>query len=79
MTMDELRAILVECAGTEVDAPRSEIADLSFDELGLDSLAVLETTARIKQRFGIRIADEVAVELRTPAALLAAANAQQTG
>ena len=75
MTMDELREILIECAGEdEAAALRGDIAEVEFEDLGYDSLALMETAARIKQRFGVTIPDEEIAELRTPATVLAAVN-----
>lgn len=76
MTMDELRDILIECAGEdEAHALNGDIADIEFDALGYDSLALMETAARIKQRFGVSIPDDQIAELTTPLAVLDAVNA----
>ncbi|WET83078.1 acyl carrier protein [Amycolatopsis sp. QT-25] len=74
MTLDELRAILVECVGA-VTGLDGDFADVDFDELGIDSLVVMETTARVRQRFGVVVPDDATADLRTPAALLDAINA----
>lgn len=76
MTMDELRDILIECAGEdEAHALNGDIAGIEFDALGYDSLALMETAARIKQRFGVGIPDDQITELTTPLAILDAVNA----
>jgi act minimal PKS acyl carrier protein len=76
MTMNELCEILIECAGEdEAAALRGDIAEVEFDELGYDSLALMETAARIKQRFGVSIPDERIAELSTPASVLDVVNA----
>jgi minimal PKS acyl carrier protein len=76
MTMNELCAILIECAGAdEAAALQGDIADVEFEELGYDSLALMETAARIKQRFGVSIPDEQIAQLTTPAAVLDVVNA----
>lgn len=76
MTMDELRDILIECAGEdEANALSGDIADVEFDTLGYDSLALMETAARIKQRFGVGIPDDQITELTTPMAVLDVVNA----
>ncbi len=75
MTMDELRAILIECAGeNESRTLNRDISHIEFDALGYDSLALIETVARIRQRLGVNIPGEAIIELTTPAALLAAVN-----
>ncbi|ARZ66808.1 acyl carrier protein [Streptomyces albireticuli] len=71
MDIDTLRRILVACAGEdETAAPAGDILDIPFTDLGYDSLALMESAARIKQDFGVDIADDVLTELETPRALL---------
>ncbi len=75
MTLDDLRAILVECAGEDDAAGMAgDIAEVPFEDLGYDSLALMETAARIEQRFGVRIPDEQIMMLVTPNAVLDAVN-----
>jgi len=77
ITIDDLRATLRQAAGqdeaTDLDG---DIFDVTFADLGYDSLALLETAARIERERGIRLADSTIVEAQTPRALLAAINAQ---
>jgi act minimal PKS acyl carrier protein len=70
MNIDDLRGILVNCAGGGEDALRGDILDVPFDDLGYDSLALIETAATLKREHGVVIADEALVELRTPAEML---------
>ncbi len=71
MTFDDLRDLLSECAGESEQGPlTADQADVAFDELGYDSLALLETAARIAARHGVHVPDERIVELRTPRELL---------
>jgi act minimal PKS acyl carrier protein len=71
MTIDDLRKILVACAGAADGAALDgDIRDVDFDELGYDSLALMETAARIKSDFGVTIPDERIAELRTPGEIL---------
>lgn len=73
LTLDDLRRMLVDCAGSDEPLPPSaEIADTTFEELGYDSLALIETAARIKREYGIDIGDEALAAAETPRALLAA-------
>jgi minimal PKS acyl carrier protein len=69
MTIDDLRRVLVECAG-EGDGLSGDIHDRAFDELGYDSLALMETAARIAAEYGVAIPDEVVAELKTPREVL---------
>jgi act minimal PKS acyl carrier protein len=74
-TLDDVRRILIACAGDqdEIDLT-GDISDIEFDDLGYDSLALLETAARIKQELGVDIPDELISELKTPRQLLVAVN-----
>ena len=75
ITVQDLREILAECAGAdESTGIAGDIIDTPFVELGYDSLALIETAARIKQRFGVAIGDEEVAELETPRAMLGAVN-----
>ncbi|WP_405160951.1 acyl carrier protein [Nocardia sp. NBC_01499] len=69
--IDTLREILLECAGElEGIEQIDNIADTEFDDLGYDSIALLETAARVEQRFGIKISDDAFDELTTPRAFV---------
>ncbi|MFD6224068.1 acyl carrier protein [Nocardia asteroides] len=74
-TLDDLRRILREGSG---DSPGldGEFADLEFEELGYESLALLETTGRIKREFGVALDDDAVVAVTTPRALVDLVNAQ---
>ncbi|MEQ4303832.1 acyl carrier protein [Plantactinospora sp. B6F1] len=74
-TIDDLRRILREAAGQDewVDLD-GDILDTGFDELGYDSLALLETGTRVEREFGIKIEDEALTSARTPRALLGTVN-----
>ncbi|WP_240656478.1 acyl carrier protein [Streptomyces sp. V2] len=67
MSYDDLRAILVEAAGSAegVDLTGQDILDSDLYDVGYDSLALIEVGARIQQRYGIDIPDEEVTELRT--------------
>jgi minimal PKS acyl carrier protein len=73
MTIDDLRTILINCAGCD-DTLRGDIADASFDELGYDSLALIDTAAMLKREYGVVIPDEQLIELRSPGELLGLIN-----
>lgn len=74
LTVDEFAEILQEAAGESVLG--SDIADTPFAELGFDSLALLETAALVKRRYGVAIPDNQLGDLVTPAAFLATVNAR---
>ncbi|MEV7088429.1 acyl carrier protein [Streptomyces sp. NPDC093085] len=75
MTLDDLRATLVACAGEGDTVDLSgDILDVSFEELGYDSLALMESAARIERAYGITLPEESTAEADTPRALLALVN-----
>ncbi|MBT2231525.1 acyl carrier protein [Nonomuraea sp. NEAU-A123] len=74
-TMDDLTRILRECAGEDEAVDLSgDIADTSIAELGYDSLAVLETAARIEREFGVLLDDSVIAKAATPGDLVQVVN-----
>jgi acyl carrier protein len=73
---DDLRSILVEAAGSLEGAELSpEIIDADLYDLGYDSLALLEVSARIKQRYAVEIPDDEVTDLRTFRLILDRVNA----
>ena len=75
MQIDDLRRILVQCAGESDSAAfANDITSVSFEDLGYDSLALMETAARISQEFGVTIRDEEIIEARTPGEIIALVN-----
>ncbi len=75
LTLDDLRRILLEGAGTDEGVDLDDnILDTTFDELGYDSLALLETAARITREYRIELDDDAATAARTPRELLALVN-----
>ncbi len=69
--LHDLRRILRDVAGTEqgVDLD-GDILDTPFEDLGYDSLALLETAARILHEYGVRLDDDALAEATTPRVLL---------
>jgi act minimal PKS acyl carrier protein len=76
MTIEDLRQILIQCAG-ESDAvgPGTDFADYDFDTLGYDSLALMETAAKIENVYGVRISEDEIAGLQRPGDLIALVNA----
>jgi minimal PKS acyl carrier protein len=72
MSIDDLHGILITCAGggDDTEGPHSDISDIPFEDLGYDSLALIETATRLKLYHGVVIPDEQIVEVRTPKELL---------
>ena len=78
MTYDDLMRIMRECAGADESvAITADAIDTGFDELGYDSLALLETAGRIEQDFGVDLADDLVAELTTPRRFLDAVNGRR--
>lgn len=75
LTLDGLTAILRECAGEdEGTALRGDILDAAFEELGYDSIALLETVGRIQADYGVALSDDLVVEATTPRDMLVLVN-----
>lgn len=71
ITLRELETIMRECAGEDESAQSIEQApDAAFDELGYDSLALLETHSRIKRDYGVEISEDDLNETQTPQELV---------
>ncbi|WP_433889453.1 acyl carrier protein [Streptomyces sp. CA-111067] len=77
LTIEDLKRILREAAGEDegIDLD-GDILDLTFEDLGYDSLALLETGSRIEREHGIELEDTTVSEVDTPRALLAVVNGQ---
>lgn len=71
ITLGELQEIMRECAGEDEYAqPLEQAADQSFDELGYDSLALLETQSRIKRDYGVELSEDEFAGIKTPQELV---------
>ncbi|MEV8441843.1 acyl carrier protein [Actinosynnema sp. NPDC051121] len=71
LTTQALRALLIEVAGEDDGLdPSADITDLTFEELGYDSLALMELSARIGREYGVEIDDDRLADLTTPRSLL---------
>jgi minimal PKS acyl carrier protein len=71
ITMTDLVTVLRECAGEAegVDLD-GDVGDRTFDELGYDSIALLETCARLADRHRLRLDDDMIGQRLTLAGLL---------
>ncbi|MFF3907749.1 acyl carrier protein [Streptomyces sp. NPDC001848] len=76
-TIDDLKRILLEGAGADESVDLDgDILDRRWDELGYESLALLETGSRIEREYGITFDETSVTEAETPRALLELVNAQ---
>ncbi|MFI7016164.1 acyl carrier protein [Streptomyces sp. NPDC050164] len=75
-TFEALKLILLEGAGADegVDLD-GDVLDTGFEDLGYESLALLETGGRIEREYGISLPDDIFADHPTPRALVAAINA----
>ena len=75
--LTDLKRILLAGAGADADLD-GEILDMTFEELGYESLAVLETVGRIEREYVIVLDDGIVQQAPTPRALIDAVNARIT-
>ncbi|RMI31181.1 acyl carrier protein [Nocardia stercoris] len=68
-TLEDLRRILREGSGDSAGLD-GDFAEIEFETLGYESLALLETTSRIKREFGVTLDDDAVVAATTPQQLV---------
>ncbi|GGM05540.1 acyl carrier protein [Micromonospora yangpuensis] len=75
-TFADLRRILIEGAG-EAEGVQlgQDKVDVTFADLGYESLAMLETGSRIEREFGVTLDDSEVIDAATPGDLIAVVNA----
>lgn len=74
-TIDDLKRSLAEAAGMDDDLDLGgDTLDALFEDLGYDSLALMETGTRIERSYGIKIDESALVDATTPRALLKVVN-----
>lgn len=74
-SLDELKQIMRQCAGEDESADLdNDFEAVTFDHLGYDSLAILETVGRIERTYGLKLPEEGLSEITTPGALVAFVN-----
>jgi act minimal PKS acyl carrier protein len=66
-TLEDLKRVLLEAAGAAEGADLDDdILDLTFEDLGYDSIALLETVGRIERERGVSLDDSVVADSKTP-------------
>lgn len=66
-TLDDLRELMGSVAGVEDDIDlNGSIEDTEFEELGYDSLAVLEVASHVQRKYGVPMPDECVEYMKTP-------------
>ncbi|MEU6057068.1 acyl carrier protein [Streptomyces sp. NPDC047097] len=79
MELSDLTTLLRECGGEDETARLDgDVLDLTFTDLGYDSVAVLETTSRIERDYGLALDEEAISEADTPRKYLALVNGTLT-
>ena len=73
--LTQLVTLIRECAGDsdEYDLD-GDIIDVPFDQLGYDSIALMEVMSRLKQDHGIVVSEEAVRGIKTPRGALEAIN-----
>ena len=61
---EDLKRILVDRVGLDEEDVKDD-PDMTFDDLGLDSLAFVEIQLAMEQDYGITVADEDADQIHT--------------
>jgi minimal PKS acyl carrier protein len=70
-TVHDLAELLRECSGDdELPDISGADADVSFEELGFDSLVLFNVMSKIERSYAVEFADDVVVEAPTPRELL---------
>jgi acyl carrier protein len=71
LTIDELKTVMLRCSGLPDQASvAGDIRDVTFEDLGYDSLAVLEIASAMQRQYKIEISDESIETMTTPGAVL---------
>ncbi|ACU72453.1 phosphopantetheine-binding [Catenulispora acidiphila DSM 44928] len=66
-TLEDLKRVLLAAAGAPDGAGLDgDILDLSFEDLGYDSIALLETVGHVERERGLSLEDSVVAEANTP-------------
>lgn len=76
-TLEDLKRILLEGAGAAegVDLD-GDIIDTPFEDLGYESLAMLETSSRIEREYGVTLDEDIVTDAATPRTLIEAVGDQ---
>ena len=78
LTLERLVALMEECGDRDPFATQDlagDIENVSFDELGFDSLSLFNTCARIESDYPVRLSLDDVLAADTPRGLLALVNA----
>lgn len=66
-TLEDLKRVLLAAAGLpEHGDLDGDILDLTFEDLGYDSIALLETVGHVERERGVSLDDSVVADAHTP-------------
>ncbi|MEU7181098.1 MULTISPECIES: acyl carrier protein [Streptomyces] len=74
LSLAGLEEIIGQSAGEDETAGVTENQDVTFDDLGYDSLALLEVVNRIERTYHVKLPEDELTAIRTPNALIAFVN-----
>ncbi|MGI5428591.1 acyl carrier protein [Streptomyces sp. CA-179760] len=74
LSLAELREIMRQSMGEDEAPDLADVDAVTFEDLGYDSLAVLETVNRIERTYGVKLPEEELAEIRTPHGLMVFVN-----
>lgn len=77
LTIAELASMMQSCAGVQVDARQLDNTDVTFEELGIDSLGLLGVVAEVENRYGAPLGPDLE-RTRGPREFVGAVNSQLT-
>jgi act minimal PKS acyl carrier protein len=79
-TVEDVKELMAEVAGVDerVDL-NGDIGDTPFEDLGYDSLSLLEMCGRVERVYGTPIPDEAIYHMNTPNAAAAYIDARMKG
>ena len=70
-TIEDLKRIMRECAGEDdAFALAGDVRGVPFEDLGYDSLALMETASRIEREYGVGLPEDEIADIVTPGALV---------
>ena len=80
LTIDRLREIMRGCAGENESIDlNGDIGEISFMDLGYDSLALLEMASNLEREFDVTLEDDSMTGDETPNALIHLVNDLSSG
>jgi act minimal PKS acyl carrier protein len=73
LSVDDFRRVLRKAAGAGYPTG-PDFLDTTFEDLGYDSLALLETASEIQREYGVRLTDDLIATATRPRDFLALIN-----